>query len=198
MPHFKPQIRPATAEDALHVACIVEMAGHAIDNELWTANAGKDHSMLAGARRLVLNNRSLPYHYSKAWIAELDGAVAGGFVGYVVEETEPPQRNPPDYLRPLILLENQALGYWSLIAIAVYDEYRGKGLATIMLDEAEVLARRTAAKGLSLVVESDNEPAVLLYQKLGFSEAARLPWLPFGGRSGSRDWLMMTRDFIND
>src|SRR5262245_44976399 len=122
------RIRQAESGDALHVAAIVDMGGHGIEFGRWMECLDGDHSVLSAARRLVIEERALAYHYSKAHVVDLDGRVAGGMIGGLV--TEEPGLPEPPYIEPLVKLENRLLGYWNILAIAVYPEFRGQGLAS--------------------------------------------------------------------
>lgn len=189
-------IRKARADDALHVAAIVDMAGHGIDLEYWQVLAGPGGSPLAAARHAILTDKSLPYHLSKAWIAEHPArGISGGVTGGIVAEGDLPMADAPEYLRPLLELESQAVGFWTIVAIAVYPDARRLGIARKLIATADSLARAAGAKGVSLVVESDNTEAIALYQTLGYALAATRPWIPFGGRKGTREWHLMVRSF---
>jgi ribosomal protein S18 acetylase RimI-like enzyme len=185
------RIRRAESGDALHVAAIVDMGGHGIDLGRWMECRDSDHSVLSAARRLVIEDRTLPYHYSRAHVVEVDGRVAGGMIGGLV--TEEPGLSEPPYLEPLVALENRALGFWNILAIAIYAEFRGQGLASKLLDHADELAAKSGARGLSIVVEDTNTPAFTLYAKKGFVKADSLSWVAYGGRMGPTNWLMLTK-----
>ncbi len=188
-------IRPATVNDALHVANAVDMAGHGIEIEFWKDERGDDLGLLDAARRTVLQDQSQPYHYTKAHILELDGIVAGCVIGSLIVDGAPPPAGLPDYVLPVFELENRLPGYWSLLVIAVYPEHRGKGLSRVLLDHAARLGAATGAKGVLLAVEDTNEAAIATYRSNGFVEDERLPWIPYGGRSGPVHWLLMVRRF---
>jgi len=53
--------------------------------------------------------------------------------------------------------------------VAVYPEFRGKGIGKALMLEAERLARECGAKRIALDVEMENEIAIAVYQKLGYS-----------------------------
>ena len=186
-------IRPATRNDAPHVAALLDIAGHGIEIDEWTAAMDRDHSLLATARRFVLERTDQPYHYSRAHLLHVDGEVAGCLIGGIVGEDTHVGDLPFDYQVPLVRLETLIPGYWSILSVAVYPEFRGRGLARRLIAHAVTLARETGAKGLSLVVEDTNEGAIALYTGQGFREAARRPWLPYGTRRGPREWIMLTR-----
>jgi ribosomal protein S18 acetylase RimI-like enzyme len=69
-------------------------------------------------------------------------------------------------------LEFRGLEAW-LTELFVADDARGRGLATAALGELEVELRARGVKALHLQVRPDN-PAVALYERLGFSRVPRL------------------------
>ena len=140
------RIRPAHSADALHIAAIVDMAGHGLDLNRWMNCRDRDHSVFSAIRRLVLEDTCLPYHYSKSYMIEVDDQVAGGLIGGLVTE-KPELKDWPPYVEPVLLLENRILGDWSVVAIALYPEFRCMGFASKLLDHAVVLARQSGARG---------------------------------------------------
>ena len=58
------------------------------------------------------------------------------------------------------------------LAVAVADGARGNGVGTRLLDELATAARRAGLSRLSLSVDSEN-PALRLYERLGYREVAR-------------------------
>jgi ribosomal protein S18 acetylase RimI-like enzyme len=189
------RIRPAGVNDALHVAAIVDIAGHGIALESWIKNSGDDHAVLDAARRAASEDPNSPYHFSKAYLIEVEGVIAGGLVGELISQNEDYAAEISPALAPLVALETRLIGYWSILGVAVYGEFRGKGLAAKLIHHADEVARNVGAKGLCLVVEDTNLPAISVYEKLGFATAERLPWIAYGGRSGPREWMMLKRDF---
>jgi ribosomal protein S18 acetylase RimI-like enzyme len=123
---------------------------------------------------------------------EVDDQVAGGLVGGIVTE-KPKIKDWPSYVEPLLMLENRIVGDWSVVAIALYPEFRRMGFASKLLDHAVALARQSGASGMSLVVEDTNTAAMTLYLKKGFVEAESLRWIAYGGRTGPQRWVMLRR-----
>jgi ribosomal protein S18 acetylase RimI-like enzyme len=54
--------------------------------------------------------------------------------------------------------------------LAIFEEYRGKGIAAKLLDKAEEMAIEKGLNKLALYVETDNFHAKRVYEKLGFKE----------------------------
>jgi ribosomal protein S18 acetylase RimI-like enzyme len=55
-----------------------------------------------------------------------------------------------------------------LEALEVKEDFRKRGLGTWLVTSVERLAADQGFRRLTLMVEPDNEPALSLYQKLGF------------------------------
>ncbi len=186
-------IRPATPRDATDIACLVDIAGHGIEAASWAGWVDDDQSMFAAARRMILTDDTLPHHFSKASILECDGAVAGCLVGECAAEQQELHSAYPDYFRPILELEAAVPGFWTVVSVAVYREFRGQGLSRLLLDHALILARQSGARGLSIVVEDINTKAINVYHRFGFMERERKPWLPYGHRKGPKEWVLLTR-----
>ncbi|MDQ3559143.1 MAG: GNAT family N-acetyltransferase [Pseudomonadota bacterium] len=60
-----------------------------------------------------------------------------------------------------------------LYSLAVAPEAQGIGLGLKLLAEAEAVAQARGAVRLLLEVRTDNEPAVRLYERAGYSQLAR-------------------------
>ena len=58
--------------------------------------------------------------------------------------------------------------------LAVFEEYRGKGIALKLLQNAEKMAIDKGINKLSLYVESDNQHAKRIYKKFGFQEVKKV------------------------
>lgn len=58
--------------------------------------------------------------------------------------------------------------------LAVFEEYRGQGIAVKLLEKAEEAAVEKGLKKLSLYVETDNAHAKRVYEKFGFKEVKKV------------------------
>jgi ribosomal protein S18 acetylase RimI-like enzyme len=173
----------------------MDIAGHGIEAGFWSANVDADQSPAAAARRLVIEDTTVPYHLSRAWMITVDGEVAGALIGRLIAATDAVHGGFPDYFAPLLALEARVAGFWTVVGLAVYREFRGLGLARRLLVHAERLAREERAAGLSIVVEDTNSAALSLYRRFGFVERETRPWLAYGTRTGPSAWVLLTRPF---
>ncbi|MDD5937271.1 MAG: ribosomal protein S18-alanine N-acetyltransferase [Clostridiales bacterium] len=86
----------------------------------------------------------------------------------------------PNHIYLVAEEEEDILGYCGLWEVAgegqitnvcVAPEHRGKAVATQMLEELLAYAQEMDIKASTLEVRVSNEPAIRLYEKLGFEEA---------------------------
>jgi ribosomal protein S18 acetylase RimI-like enzyme len=136
-----PEVRAARLADG---AALAEL-----DAAAWTPESGFPSVMRPG------DGRQAPFfdtdHPPEAHlVAELDGRVAG----YI--RLRPPTQLPEN----AHVLQVQGL--------AVDPSARRRGIAAALLSAAERHARERGARKLSLRVLGSNEPAIRLYEKLGF------------------------------
>lgn len=146
-------IRRATPEDA---ALLWEMLAVAAN---WRPDADiRSAAEIMGIPALA--------HYIAGWPVE-------GDVGFVVEEGRPLGAAWWRFFSK----HDPGFGFVDEatpeVAIGVVEEARGRGLGTRLLQALIAEAQRSALPALSLSVEPDN-PAVSLYQRLGFLTVGRV------------------------
>lgn len=188
------RLRPARKDDARTLALLIDMAGEGFGSYLWSQSARPDESPLdVGMRRAQREEGGFSYRH--ATLAEADGDVAGLLLGYRLDDPYDTGdvHSLPELIRPLVELEAEAPGSWYVNALAVFPEFRGCGLGTVLLAEAERIAPSSGAARLSLIVADENEGAKRLYLREGYSVAARRPLVPFPGLGHGGDWVLMTK-----
>lgn len=182
-------IRPASKSDAPHMCTFIDMAGNGLAGALWLDLAATGQSILEIGRSRAIRD-SGDFSWRNTHILEIDGEPAG-MMGFRV----PDPYHPPEVsalhrvVRPLVELEALAAGSWYLNALAIYPEFRSRGLG-----KAEALARDAGADRISLIVVSANEGACAFYRKLGFSEGGRRPFVPFSDRGRGSDCILMFKE----
>ena len=75
--------------------------------------------------------------------------------------------------------------------MAMYPEFRGRGLGSELLSHAEKIARESGASRMSIIVEDANAGVLRLYLRHGFAERARRPYVPFPGSMDEGDWVLL-------
>ncbi|MAT49778.1 MAG: GNAT family N-acetyltransferase [Porticoccaceae bacterium] len=188
-------IRPATADDASHLAQLINLAGEGLPAYLWLADCGDlAQVMNHGAERA--RRESGGFSYRNAHILTLNGETAGMLLSYPLPSPYD-AGNLADYpavIRPIIELESLVPGTYYLNAIAVYAPFEGRGGGRLLMATAEHLARELNHSHLSLIVASENKRARQLYTRLDYREAARRRAEPFPGTLHEGDWLLMIKD----
>jgi len=188
-------IRNATANDAEHLALLINLAGEGLPLFLWRrmANPGQD-PLRVGASRAAREEGS--FSYRNARVLEIDGAVAGMLLSYPLPDSGAAGNadDCPDVIRPLLELEARVPGSWYINAIATYEPFRGRGVASALMSACESEALAARAETLSLIVASENTGAHKLYVKLGYREIAARPLLVFPGGPAGGQWLLMVKN----
>ena len=190
------RFRQARASDAVDLACLIDCASRGLALWLWSTLREPGQSTIEVGRRRIRNQTASPLHYSTFTVAEIDGVVAGALTGRLIPI--PHERGDsadlPDVYAPLLELEAVAAGSWYLNVLAVYPEFRGQGLGSALLRQAEKIACLTEAAQISLIVEEANSGALKLYLRYGFEEWARRPYMPFPGSPDEGDWILLRKD----
>ncbi|MBM3544168.1 MAG: GNAT family N-acetyltransferase [Alphaproteobacteria bacterium] len=189
-----PTFRPATIADVSALAVLVDIAGDGMASYMWRGLAAPGQSPLEIGRERARREEG-GFSYRNATIAELDGEIAAGLVGYRLQEPYDTGGFDamPDLVRPLVLLESKVPGSWYVNILATFPEFRGQGIASRLLAIAEEKARAAQAPSLSVIVTSWNGNAARLYTKAGYTPDAREPALPFPGCLHKGDWVLMVK-----
>ncbi len=186
-------IRDATASDAGHLARFINMAADDLPLHFWRKSVGPDDDPWTyGHIRAARETGS--FSYRNAWLAEVDGAVAAGLLGYPAEDTPTPiDPDTPAILVPLLELEALASGTWYLNVLATYDAFRGLGCGSALLAHAEGVARHTGRATISLIAADTHHGALRLYGHKGYREVARRPVVKGDWQVDAQDWILFTK-----
>lgn len=186
--------RPATKADARLLAELVNEAAHGLTFYWWSKFAQPGETPWdVGQRRTVQEDSD--FSYRNATIIEQDGAGAGCLIGYVIPDTANPiTPYTPALFRPLLELENLALGTWYINVLAVLPGFRDMGLGTKLLQKAEEIAAQRRKQGLSLIVSDANPGARRLYERSGYRNCEARPMIKEGWVNEGQYWILMKKD----
>ena len=183
-----PRLREAVEADAPVLARLVNFAGEGMPEHLWRGLAegsGRDPWEIGAERQ-----RSKIERDTIIVVDEGDGAVAG-LTGYVAAEDDP--TGAPAMFVPLIELENMVPGSWYVNVLATVPEARGRGLGTLLLAEAERLAKDAGCSEMSVIVADANEGARRLYERTGYREQSRRDAVREGWQTQTREWVLLNK-----
>ena len=186
-------LRPARPDDADALAELVNFAGDGLPLHLWGRMAKPGETAWdVGRRRARRDDGS--FSWRNAVVAEIGGRVAASVIGYpLADEPEPIDHTTPPMFVPLQELENRASGTWYVNVLAAYPEFRGRGLGTVLLAEAEKEAARVGSRGLSIIVSDDNVGARRLYERCGYVERASLPMVKDDWVNAGENWVLLVK-----
>jgi ribosomal protein S18 acetylase RimI-like enzyme len=156
-------LRAATAQDAAIMARLL----HDTDPELaareWRHWARPGESLLSAAeRRCAAEDTDLSFH--NATLATSIDAVVGLLQAIPVLSTD--LKNGGRRASELANLPDSI----HLLALYVVPHYRRLGVGRLLMRQMEVRAADLGFRIATLFTRADNEPALLLYQRLGYSE----------------------------
>ena len=190
------QFRTATEDDCTELALIRDIAGRRMPSYLWSQEVGQGQSYFEYGREKIRTDANNNAYFKNWLVAEFQDKFVGAFFGFSVEYPYPEidLDAVPECFRPCIELERVASGCWLLQAIAILPQYRGKGLARQLLDKAESVAKDSGANRIALQVEEVNEIAFNTYQRNGYIEVDRRPYIPFPGSDDTGEYVLMWKE----
>jgi len=190
------QFRTATEDDCTELALILDVAGRRLPSYLWSQDTGQGQSCFEYGREKIRTDTNRNSYFKNWLVAEFQDKFVGAFFGFSVDDPYPEidLEAVPECFRPCVELERVARGCWLLQAIAILPQYRGKGLARQLLGKAENVARDSGTNRIALQVEEVNEIAFNTYQKNGYIEVDRRPYIPFPGSDDTGDYVLMWKE----
>lgn len=186
-------IREARASDAAHLVRFINMAADDLPLHFWKGTVGPEGDPWALGRERAARDTG-NFSFRNAWLAEVDGEVAGCLLGYPTEDAPGPiDPDTPAIFVPLLELEALAPGSWYLNVLATYEAFRGKGCGSALLAHAEDVAARAGRRSISLIAEDTHLDALRLYTAKGYHEVARRPVVKDDWRVDAREWILFAK-----
>lgn len=172
----KPQytIRRAHKRDCRRIAELYRISSDGVADYIWTRLAQPGEDILDVGRKRY-ERESTPFSYENCQLVEFEGSVAAMLVAFPMEVDEGYDETDPILLPYSVLEEDQS---YYICGMAVDQEHRGKGIGTMLLEEAERNCEHLGLSKLSLIVFEQNVRARRLYERHGFVETRRHPVVP--------------------
>ena len=190
------QFRTATEYDCTELALIRDIAGRRMPSYLWSQEVGQGQSYFEYGRERIRTDANYNAYFKNWLVAEFQSKFVGAFFGFSVDDPYPDidLNAVPECFRPCVELERIASGCWLLQAIAILPQYRGKGLARQILGKAESVAKDSGTNRIALQVEEVNEIALKTYQRNGYVEVDRRPYIHFPSSEDTGDVVLMRKE----
>jgi len=186
-------IRPAVKSECRTIAELYRISSDGVAEYIWTKFAEPGEDLLDVGQRRYEQEDSV-FSYRNCSMVDRKGKTAGMIIAFPTEIDDEYVESDP-VLVPYSKLEEPASYY--ICGMAVFPEYRGRGIGTQLLTLAEKHAHGHGLSKLSLIVFEQNEGAKRLYERSGFYEKAHEPVVPhrlihFDGRA-----VLMVKDLAD-
>ena len=190
------QFRTATEYDCTELALMIDVAGRRLPSYLWSQEVGQGQSCFEYGREKIRTDANYNGYFKNWLVAEFQDKFVGAFFGFSVDDPYPviDLDTVPECFRPCVELEKVASGCWLLQAIAILPQHRGKGLARQLLGKAESVAKDSGTNKIALQVEEVNEVAFKTYQRNGYIEVDRRPYVYFPSSEDTGDVVLMWKE----
>jgi ribosomal protein S18 acetylase RimI-like enzyme len=189
------ETRPATLEDCRAIAELALMAGEGIPAWFWTQSAQPGEGVIDAGARIVAAGQA-NFSYRNARLATVGREIAGMLLAYRLPDAADSDDldGLPEFIRPLVELEQCVPGSYYINMLAVYPQYRNRSIGTGLMSLVDTLARQSGCTLSSIEVFEENRGALRLYRRLGYSPVERRPVVPHESHPHSGDIVLLTRD----
>ena len=187
--------RKATVADCRAIAELALMAGEGIPAYFWEQSKTTGQDILdVGANNAASETEN--FSYRNVHLAVVDQEIAGMLLAYRLPDAEDAEDldDFPEFIRPLIALEQCVPGSFYINMLAAYPGYRNRGVGTRLMDMVDRLAAEAGCTTVSVEVFEQNEGALRLYRRLGYRvveqrDVVEHPCHPYTGKV-----LLLTKD----
>ena len=187
-------IRPATPFDCLTIAELAQIAGDNIPGHFWAESQQPGQSLVETGAALA-NSETANFSWRNATLACQGDEIAAMVLAYRLPAAADNNEDPndfPEFVRPLIELEQCVPESYYVNMLAAYPRFRGQGHGSALMAEVGRQAQAAGCELISIEVFAINQGALRLYQRLGYEIVERRPmiasaYLPAG------DVLLLTR-----
>jgi ribosomal protein S18 acetylase RimI-like enzyme len=176
-------VRKAAPGDADLLQRCFEIAGEGMAEHFWSKALKPGQSLDEVAQERMIAKINDPSQH--IFVA---GDKQGAIVGYDIGDRPEPLDGLPPVVRPLVELENEALGTHYINMLAVLPEARNLGLGRALIARSRAVAN---GKPLSLIVSDVNAGARRLYRALGLAEVDDAPQVSDGWQAPGERWILM-------
>lgn len=192
------QIRKASKFDVKNIAKLALMAGEGIPAWFWQQSAEPGQPIEdVGANRLLSENGN--FSYRNVQIAGLDDNIAGMMLAYRLADADNAEdlNQLPAFIRPLVELEQCVACSFYINMIATYPQYRNRAVGSSLIGIVDQLAADAGCALTSIEVFDQNEGALRLYQRPGFSIIEKRRVAPHPSQPYDGYILLLTRTVEN-
>ena len=163
-------IREATREDSWAIANVVLLAIGVNIEHLELHTSPFNYELI----KTLAEREDSQYSYKNCYVCEVDGAVVGAVCSYDGSRLYELRKALFEELQRKGTTLNKKItdecesGELYIDSLAVFKEYRGRGIAKALISRVEEKSRELKIPVLGLLVDNENPNAAKLYTSLGF------------------------------
>jgi ribosomal protein S18 acetylase RimI-like enzyme len=189
------EIRKATREDCRRIAELALIAGEGIPAFFWEQSR-QEGQTIEDVGAINAASEQANFSYRNAHLALVDDAVAGLLLAYRLPDAESAEdlEGFPEFIRPLIELEQCVPGSFYVNMLAAYPEYRNRGVGSRLMGIVDRLAADAGCSTISIEVFEQNEGALRLYKRLGYRVVERRPVVEHPCHPYSGSVVLLTKE----
>lgn len=192
------EIRKATRRDCRSIAELALMAGEGIPAYFWGQSKKQGQEIEdVGAKNAASETEN--FSYRNAHLAVIGDEIAGMILAYRLPGLERAEKleDFPEFIRPLIELEQCVPGSFYINMLATYPKYRNQAVGTKLMGVVNNLAAKAGCTIISVEVFEQNEGALRLYQRLGYSVVERRPVIPHPCHPYEGEIVLLTKNVLD-
>lgn len=183
-------IRPGKPTDAGVLRRVFEYASHGLSPYLWERSAGPEQDYDSFVQSRMVSKIQDPEQVIQ--VAEVEGRPVGGILTYRI--LEPQSLDGLSAMdRSFVEVDNRLFPSVYVNAIAVFPEYRRKGVASALLSRAQYDAALENLP-ISLSVCDANPGAVSTYEANGYRHVGQVRMEKEDWQGAGKQWLLMVND----
>lgn len=191
-------LRPAQEDDCLAIAELALIAGDGIPGHFWAESQLPGQSLAQTGAQLA-KSTSANFSYRNTLLACVDDRVAGMLLAYRLPAAADNDENPedfPEFVRPLIELEQCVAESFYINMLATFPQYRGQGIGSALMQQVDRRALEAGCDLISIEVFDSNRGALQLYQRLGYELADSRPMIASDYHATGKV-LLLTRQVVS-
>jgi len=187
-------IRKAVKSDVKDIARLALIAGEGIPAYFWAQSAAAGQQLEdVGASNLLSENNN--FSYRNVHVAVIDDNVAAMILAYRLPDADNAEDldELPEFIRPLVELEQCVPSSFYINMIATYPQYRNMSIGTKLMGIVDKAAKDAGCTLSSIEVFDQNEGALRLYQQLGYEIIQKRAVVPHACHPYKGQIVLLTR-----
>ena len=191
--------REANKQDCRPIAELALMAGEGIPAYFWKQSVEPGQSLIdVGANNAASESEN--FSYRNVHFALIDEDIAGMLLAYKLPDSDNEEDldDYPEFIRPLIELEQCVPNSFYLNMIATYPQHRNKGVGKVLMGLIDGLAKNTGCELISIEVFEQNDGALRFYQRLGYEIIEKRKVIPHSSHPYSGNIVLLTKGIASD